>query len=134
MTTFVKYVGRKARKEDNVAQTGAVWSPGSIVPVNDQAAAKLLQFPDVWIAVTVEEAGDATKADEAAPPTPAVVLLTEEESDRVIHQINLQSMTKVDLRQYAARAFGKDLAEDMRIQDMRREVRNFRIGAGIRNG
>ena len=58
----------------------------------------------------------------------------EEEKDRVIHQVNLQTMTKPALKLYAAREFNKNFDDTMSIQAMRTEVRNLRIGAGMRNG
>jgi hypothetical protein len=69
----VMYVGQKARKEDNVANTGTVWlGHGDVQEVPDIAWAKLSKHPDVWVLA------DATVVDtkpEQKDPPPSVYLL-----------------------------------------------------------
>jgi len=53
-SVLVEYVGKKAQKVDNVADTGTVWNgEGDIQPVTLEAWGKLSRHPEVWrIAVT----------------------------------------------------------------------------------
>src|ERR1700733_11276173 len=46
----IKYVGKKDRKEDNVAPTDTVWNgPGDVQEVDDPVAVeKLLDNPNIW--------------------------------------------------------------------------------------
>lgn len=60
----VMYVGRKAMKTDNVADTGVVWvGHGDIQDVPDDAWPKLENYPDVWVSVPPEPAPDAGLSD-----------------------------------------------------------------------
>ncbi len=46
---LIKYVGKKASREDTVAGTKIVWvGAGDVREVPDLAANKLLSYPDVW--------------------------------------------------------------------------------------
>ena len=143
MTTYVKYTGTKPRKTDNFAHTDAVWTPGSIVPMKDADALKCLVAVDIFAVATAAEVMAAGFKPVAADPKPLEAQPlplerepepVEEEKDRVIHQVNLQTMTKPALKLYAAREFNKNFDDTMSIQAMRTEVRNLRIGAGMRNG
>lgn len=62
----VKYIGRKARKEDNVAGTGTAWvGAGDVQEVPDSAWALLSKHPDVWAAADDErEAAGLSHANE----------------------------------------------------------------------
>ena len=52
----IKYIGQKAKKQDNVASTGLVWEPGEVHEVKDPGkAAALLKFPGVWELVEATE-------------------------------------------------------------------------------
>lgn len=60
---LIRYVGKKARKKDTVADTGTVWAgPGDVQEVEHGAAVKLLEHPDVWV---------EHKAGAKAPKAPA---------------------------------------------------------------
>lgn len=62
---FIQYVGRKARKFDNVAGTGLSWLPEQIHPIHDNEKAQLLlAHPDIWRLV------DESMAVAAHVPTP----------------------------------------------------------------
>lgn len=65
----IKYIGLKARKEDNVAGTGLTWRFGETLEVEDQVkAAKLLAYERIWVA----DGGQATApAPAPAPSAPA---------------------------------------------------------------
>jgi len=73
---LIKYVGRKAKKQDNVAGTGIWWlGHGDVREVPDSATGKLLAHPDVWaLADVAESAGLAAIATQsiAAPPNPTI--------------------------------------------------------------
>ena len=67
MTTIsVKYIGHKALKDDNVADSGLVWrGHGDVQKVTDAQWAKLSRHPDIWERVD----GDAqTLTLSATPP------------------------------------------------------------------
>ena len=72
---LIKYVGLKAKKQDNVAGTGIWWlGHGDVRDVPDSATGKLLAHPDVWaLADVAEGAGLAAIAAQstAAPPQDA---------------------------------------------------------------
>lgn len=49
----IVYIGTKSIKNDNIAQTGLVWTPGAVLDVHDDAKAKkLCEHIDVWRDVT----------------------------------------------------------------------------------
>lgn len=53
---LIKYVGLKAKKQDNVAGTGIWWlGQGDVRQVPDSATGKLLAHPDVWALADVAE-------------------------------------------------------------------------------
>ena len=51
----VKYVGLKARKEDNVAGTGLFWTQGQIHAVPASLVPKFQKHPDVWEIVPITD-------------------------------------------------------------------------------
>ena len=67
MAKKIVYVGIKAAKSDNVAQTGLTWQRGEVLEVqDDKKAQKLLEHSDIW--------ADAEKPYDMVteiPPTPA---------------------------------------------------------------
>ena len=110
------YVGRKAKKEDNVAGSGVVWlGHGDIQDVSDEVWAKLAPYPDVWIEVPAEPAAEATGGLADAPAT------QEEAPD-------LNTMNTAALREYAR---GKGYAVDleMKAKDLRPAIRAIEAGA-----
>lgn len=65
---LIKYVGLKAKKQDNVAGTGIWWlGQGDVREVPDTATGKLLAHPDVWALADV--AKGAGLAAVATPPS-----------------------------------------------------------------
>ena len=70
----VQYVGVKSRKMDNIAGTGLVWTPLQVHPVPDDAAARLLAYPNVWKEFIREETHAQTQAEAEAKPQAAPVL------------------------------------------------------------
>lgn len=71
---LIKYVGRKAKKQDNVAGTGALWlGQGDVQEVPEAAVPKLLKHPDVWaLADVAPNAGLAAAPAPATAPDPVV--------------------------------------------------------------
>lgn len=68
----VRYVGKKERKEDNVAGTGVVWRhPGDVQEVPDVAWAKLAKHPDVWAPAETSRAPSLAQAAKVQAPAPA---------------------------------------------------------------
>ena len=45
---LIKYIGEKALKHDNVADTGLAWTQGQVHEVEDAKAARLLRHAYVW--------------------------------------------------------------------------------------
>jgi hypothetical protein len=88
---FIRYIGRKARKFDNVAGTGLSWLPGQIQAIHDdEKASRLLAYADIWEQVD-EAAASAEKVPTPAqvshqdntkaglPPVPATIARQQEE-------------------------------------------------------
>lgn len=82
---FVRYIGAKDRKDDNVAGTGAIWHGfGDVVEIRNAAAAsKLAQHSLVWEIVPPESAQQAPRQieelvgdDEKKPETPGLANLS----------------------------------------------------------
>lgn len=68
----VRYIGKKERKEDNVAGTGVVWRhPGDVQDVPDVAWAKLSKHPDVWAPAETSRAPSLAQAAKVKAPAPA---------------------------------------------------------------
>lgn len=71
----VRYLGNKARKEDNVAGSGVVWiGNGDVQEVPAEAWPKLAKHPDVW--ELVEQKGEVASSfaglsDAVAPSSSA---------------------------------------------------------------
>jgi len=110
----IRYIGKKDERTDNVAGTGLVWNgQGDVQTVSDAAAAKLLAHPDIW-----EDAGDAPvdekpkaekpvadkPADEPTPPKQD----DPEDDSALAPMVNLETMDKVALKEYAQRHFGHE--------------------------
>lgn len=50
MSKRIRYIGKKPRKEDNVASSNFVWEhPGQVKEVSDEVAIRLLNYPSVWV-------------------------------------------------------------------------------------
>lgn len=61
---LVRYVGNKARKDDNVGKSGVVWfGHGDVQEVPARAWGALSRHPDVWQLVDDGSAGEAEQAE-----------------------------------------------------------------------
>jgi hypothetical protein len=107
----VMYVGRKAKKEDNVAGSGVVWmGHGDIQPVSNEAWAKLAAYPDVWVDVPDEP------APEPEAPAPSGGL-----SDAAPEAVDLYNMNTAALREYAiGKGYRVDLS--LKAKDLRTAI------------
>lgn len=67
---LVRYIGRKDRKADNVANSATVWAGnGDVQDVPAEVWDKLQKHPDVWeLAGDSKPAGNKTLADADAAP------------------------------------------------------------------
>lgn len=86
---LIQYVGKKLRKRDTVAGTGTIWSGnGDVQRVEHGAAVKLLEHPDVWQEMVVEQSGDTLQAVSPVAPvtlvTPAVPAASEANDEEEI--------------------------------------------------
>lgn len=85
---LIRYVGSKQRKTDNVAGTGLVWNGnGDVQDVPDAAAAKLLQYPDVWA-----HAGDGQPGIPPPYEPPKFVLLKSSGEEVVLDTLPLEQL------------------------------------------
>ena len=107
----VRYVGKKARKLDNVAGTGVEWTPGQVHILPPLVAQKLVRFADIWREADPSEV-------EADPASLGMVVETQTAESQIkppeINQPtfdlpNLQGMTKTDLQTFAASQFNQQL-------------------------
>lgn len=105
---FIRYIGRKATKIDNVAGTAAVWTGhGDVQEVNDRAAAKLIAHPDVWELTTALAPPEPDIGIENIRPVPyarvtdgegSIFRIRDTESDEVI---DLGSMIDSEIKTFA---------------------------------
>jgi hypothetical protein len=122
----VHYRGTKVKRD---IVTGQVWAPGSTKDLTDEQAKKLVGMGKDWELVAPPVIEPQSKYGEKLGWEEPM-----EESDRVVHNINLATMTKAELNLYAKREFNKWFDDDVPIQQLRSGLRQLRIGAGIRNG
>ncbi|MBN9403377.1 MAG: hypothetical protein J0I30_11285 [Burkholderiales bacterium] len=152
----VQYIGRKARKTDNVASTGLEWTPGQIHIVPPLVAQKLTRFADIWreadqdavnedpskvgIIIGDPAALANSRADEGGqglatgqqPPAGQ----QQDEQPQTFDLPNLQGMTKADLATYSASQFNHQLDGGMKKEDMIQAIvtlANSRAGEGVGN-
>lgn len=101
-TVPIKYVGAKAQKSDNVANTGLVWTPGQVHFVPPSDAFLLMKHPDVWVVPADFDVADVGVAlgelPNKRPETPE-----EEASDPLPR---LEQMTKQEIALFSHRRFG----------------------------
>ena len=124
----VQYIGKKREKEDNVAGTGLVWTPGQIHFVPPLVAQKLARHPDVWKVVD-----DATVDEDPAkiglvvtdsdtqitqPPTKEGEKKQPEQPPQTFDLPNLQGMTRPDIAEFVSRNFNTTLPANMKKEDM----------------
>lgn len=91
----VKYVGKKAVKSDNVANTGTVWiGYGDVHPVSEAVWGKLSKHPDIW--QDADKAAPEAKADEpAGDEKPAYII------EHGGSSIDLETLGKETLKELA---------------------------------
>lgn len=99
----IKYVGKKPSRPDTVANTGLVWFPDTVHIVTDQVASALLQHPDIWAEVDLEQAvSDAGKVTSGKPdvtdskPKPA-----KRDEPTPLERVNVRDMSLNELRAFA---------------------------------
>lgn len=117
--TPIRYIGKKERKEDNVAHTGTVWNGnGDVQNVPDNAVAKLLVHTDSW-----ELAGDAQKSGDELQQTTSTAKSNEPtEADMKPPMVNLETMDKDALRSYAQQHFGHTFHPKAGEAKMRQDI------------
>lgn len=123
----VKYVGRKAEKQDNVAGTGLIWARGQVHYVPPLIAQKLVKHRDVWGVADEDDLDPAAVGLVVTSETldPAATLTDEQKKEEgkkdevpPIELPNLMGMTRPDLLSYAERTFNEKLPANMKKEDM----------------
>jgi|GEM_PF-1326349 hypothetical protein len=111
----IEYVGKKAEKRDNVADTGLSWRPGQIHFVTPRVAVILLRYPDIW-----RESWDKAESDPGSvglvvedPPPPPEPTPVEKRGQVAFDLPNLQGMTNDDLVKFAQSAYGQTLSAEL---------------------
>lgn len=105
MPKAIRYIGVKPRKEDNVAGTGLVWTPGEVHVVTSEVGSKLLRHPDVWEETEIEQGlevqpvGTAKKEDKPQ----------KKEDDPRPSLVNFSAMSLPQLREHAKAHFNETL-------------------------
>lgn len=122
----IVYVGKKARKDDNVANTGTVWNgPGDVQRVDASVAAKLLSHVDIW----ARAEGETEKVPDAE--VESTLTKPEEEEGEELQDtptaFNIDDANKDQLVEYAMREFGVDLDKRKNIDSLRDLVRTETI-------
>lgn len=124
----IRYVGKKDRKEDNVAQTGVVWEgKGDVQPVPDNAVPKLLMHPDIWELATeepvTEQPSGETKTEEpVTEPVKTDPAKEMTEAEAMPPLVNLESMDKAALKDFAQRQFGHEFHPNTGEAKMRQTI------------
>lgn len=103
--TPIRYIGKKARKEDNVAFTGLYWAPGQVHIVPPIIAERLLRHADIW-AVADDTELQTDPAAVGIVVTEGDIQKPEQGQRKPFDLPNLQGMTKPDLQAYALGEFG----------------------------
>ena len=129
---IIRYIGNKPVKTDNVAKTGKEWlGNGAVQSVSDEAAAKLLAYPEIF-----ELVGESN--DDNGPPnsiTPLTTPLTDTpkvDSSQTSQQtdtpkieapmVSIETMDGKALRDYAQRYFGHTFHHATGEAKMRQEI------------
>lgn len=116
----IKYVGKKAKKDDNVANTGLTWRPGEVLEVNDEIAVeKLLRHKDVW--QQVAESTPAAKTEPKNPSKPKGKYEEEEVAPPPV--VNFQRMGKDALDNYARVHLSLKVDQRHKLPDIRAQVK-----------
>lgn len=110
-TVKVKYIGPKHGKQDLTAGTGLVWNPGQVHEVEAEAAAKLLRYPDAWVAVGEAPALEPKKTE---PPRETEVHPTP--------LPRIERLSKPNLTRLALTRYGERLDETMEPAAMRDRI------------
>lgn len=146
----VEYVGKKAIKRDNVANTELEWTPGQIHIVPPLVAQKLARYPDIWREADLDAVnedpskvgiiiGDPLANSRAGEGVQG--LATEQppagqqpvDPPQTFDLPNLQGMTKQDLQTFSASQFNHQLGADMKKEGMIQQIvtlANSRAGEG----
>jgi len=149
----VEYVGKKAVKRDNVANTGLEWFPGQIHIVPPLVAQKLMRYADIWreadpdavnedpskVGIIIGDpatlansrAGEGAQGLTAGQQPPAGQ--QQDEQPQTFDLPNLQGMTKADLQAFSASQFNHQLDATMKKEDMVQAIvtlANSRAGEG----
>ena len=119
----LKYVGKKTRPQpDTVLNTKRVWPDTKHVEwVPQKDAEAYLKHPDVW-AVSGEKNAPEDVADLLDLPEPDE---KKEEIDTLAPLVQLESMSKPALVQFAQQHFGQRLHHAMSESTMRGKIRNW---------
>lgn len=121
----IKYIGRKATKRDNVADTGLEWTPGQVHSVPRVAAIKLLRHPDVWVTDEAIDLPRLPRRDPIRDATDPVEDEEEEENGHVRQASVLPNISTMNVKSLVALAksrFGRDLDESKAAADLRQEI------------
>lgn len=99
------YVGHKVAKTDTVAGTLKEWvkAENTVHEVTDAEAEILLRHPDVWALAKDAAPAKVEKAKVEEKPK-------KKEEEEQYEVVNLATLTKEKLVNYAKRNFGKDLS------------------------
>lgn len=95
----IKYIGKKARRSDSMADTGLTWAQGQVHVVTDQAAERLLPHKDIFVEVPIEEAMGGAKSTPDVTDSKKKPRATVEDDFQPVP--NLSNMNLIELRQFA---------------------------------
>jgi hypothetical protein len=121
-TVPLRYVGKKPSEVDHIYGTGIQWIKGisDVQEVPEDKAPFLLAHPDVW-------ADARTEKQREKRPIPAVERQSLQVNDPAPHHIllpdiNTMTATRDELRDYAHRHFGIELAEKATQETLRNDL------------
>lgn len=118
----VAYVGKKESQEDTIAGTGILWLPGSQHDVTEEQAKILAVHTDSWEIVGVSETEEAqTKKPDAKK---------KDDDEPKFTMVNLDTMTKQELADYATREFHEPLDMKSKKDDLIAQIRNLQQSRG----
>jgi len=118
MTTVnIKYVGKKEQERDHLYGSGQIWNQGESHPVAAAVASKLLQHPEF-----IKDDGQAPQPSLPEEPVEPVSKPPSEEEAEFPPMVNIPTMSKAQLVEYAMREYGVDLDPKMKADQLRSAV------------
>jgi hypothetical protein len=110
----VKYIGKKPRKEDNIFNTGAVWTIGQVINFDAKMAMEFAKHTDSFELADVQPGSGLYEAPKKTA--------TEKLAKEPIGYFNVETMDAEALNLFSMRHFGISVDQSKPIEQIREEV------------